>query len=90
MTDLGFFYENGLYVQKDEKLALLYYKKAIAEKNSRAMNNLASFLLKSDANNFYLNENHSNAFKLFEESASLGNTKAITNLGICYLKGIGV
>lgn len=28
--------------------------------------------------------------KLFEESMSLGNVNAITNLGICYLKGIGV
>lgn len=46
MADLGFFYENGIYVPKDEKIALDYYKKAIQMKNSRAMNNLASFYLK--------------------------------------------
>lgn len=54
------------------------------------MNNLASFLLKGSQKDFYENENSQLAFKLYEESASLGNSKAITNLGICYLKGLGV
>lgn len=30
------------------------------------MNNLASFLLKNNSGNFYQNENHDKAFKLFE------------------------
>jgi TPR repeat protein len=30
------------------------------------------------------------AFKLYERGSELGNGHAITNLGICYLKGIHV
>lgn len=35
-------------------------------------------------------QNEREAFKLYEQASDLGSTQAVTNLGICYLKGIHV
>ena len=47
MTDLAFFYENGLIGKVDEQQAIQLYEKAIKLNNARAMNNLATLLLKT-------------------------------------------
>ena len=35
-------------------------------------------------------QNEREAFKLYEQASAMGSTQAVTNLGICYLKGIHV
>lgn len=47
MTDLAFMHENGLLDKVDEAKAIQLYEKAVNLNNPRAMNNLASLLLKT-------------------------------------------
>lgn len=90
LTDLAFLYENGLVGEPNYLRAQELYKTAIELKNARAMNNLASMYLKDVVPNVSKSQLEKDAFDLYERSADLGYVKGLTNLGICYLKGIGV
>jgi TPR repeat protein len=98
LTDLGFLYEKQIIGEGEQGLnsALENYKKAVELANPRAMNNFAGmflagkYLTSGYFEENYEGENEREAFTLYEQSADLGYSKAITNLGICYLKGIHV
>ena len=53
------------------------------------MNNLASLLLRMN-NGDLENDVQKKAFDLYNQAANLNYPSSITNLGLCYLKGVGV
>ena len=92
MTDLGFLNEKGIIGNDQTSLsqAVEHYKHAIEGNNPRAMNNLAGLFLAGHIEESFEGQNEREAFKMYEKASALGSTQAITNLGICYLKGIHV
>lgn len=92
MTDLGFMNEKGIVGNERVNLeeAMNQYKSAIKADNPRAMNNMAGLYLAGHIEETFEGQNEREAFKLYEQASGMGNTQAITNLGICYLKGIHV
>ena len=92
MTDLGFMNEKGLLGNDEGNLAqaVEHCKMAIQGNNPRAMNNLAGLFLGGHIEESFEGQSEREAFKLYEQASGMGNAQAITNLGICYLKGIYV
>lgn len=79
---LSLLYKEGKYVEKDEEKRLQYLHMAIKLHYPPALNEYGQLL---QANNIA-----THAIKFFKGAANQGNLEAINNLGVAYLKGIGV
>jgi TPR repeat protein len=80
--DLGYFFDTGLYVERDKQKALHWYHKAYCQGDAGAANNIATV--------------HRESGELgkmvwwFRRAAALGDDDAFFELGRCYEKGLGV
>eukprot|EP00826_Nyctotherus_ovalis_P037279 TRINITY_DN3389_c0_g1_i5.p2 TRINITY_DN3389_c0_g1~~TRINITY_DN3389_c0_g1_i5.p2 ORF type:complete len:362 (-),score=90.03 TRINITY_DN3389_c0_g1_i5:1942-3027(-) len=82
MMRLGYLYEKGKYVERDQIKAMEYYKRAASNEHPVAMNNLGTYHFKR--------KEYKEAVKLFIEGAIMGCLRAANNLGICYENGHGI
>ncbi|RIB05600.1 hypothetical protein C2G38_2047481, partial [Gigaspora rosea] len=86
LRTLGYNYQHGIGVEKDEKKAFEYYIKAAELGNSDAMNDL--FLC------YYygigVERNYQKSFEYCKRSADLGNAHGMCSVGNCYMYGYGV
>ena len=82
MMKLGYIYEKGKYVEKDQIKAIEYYKRAASSGHPIAMNYLGAY--------HFNREEHKEAVELFVEGAIMGCLRAANNLGICYENGYGI
>ena len=83
---LGFFYKNGIYVEKDIKEAIKWYELSASKGNVYAQNNLG--LMHEEGIGFPVNLKK--AFNLYQLSAEQGYPLAQYNLGVMYYNGKGV
>jgi len=84
--NLGILYMKGLGVEKNEKTAFIWYKRAAANGNTDAMYNLA--MMYNQGRVIY--RSPKDAFKWWKKSAELGNASAQFNLGVVYVYGRSV
>jgi len=84
--NLGILYNKGLGVEKNEKTAFIWYKRASANGNTDAMYNLA--LMYNQGRVIY--RSPKDAFKWWKKAAELGNAEAQFNLGVMYVYGRSV
>lgn len=82
---IGLMYHLGRGVERDEKTAYEWYKKAVLQRYAPAMNNMGMMYLNGE----YVVKNEDVAFRLFEE-ASTDHVQALDNLGRCFENGWGV
>ncbi len=85
-SHLGYAYEQGLGVARDEKLAAEWYAKAADHGDAYGQARLAS--LYRDGRG--LAQDYQQAAKWFAKAADQGSTWAQLNLGLLYIKGNGV
>jgi TPR repeat protein len=85
-TNLGNMYLKGLGVDKDEKAAVNWYRKAAEKGNAQAMNNLGG----SYANGHGVQKDEKAAVSWYRQAADKGDADAMTNLGGMYADGRGV
>ncbi|GBB99756.1 hypothetical protein RclHR1_03620005 [Rhizophagus clarus] len=85
-TNIGFFYQNGIEIPKDENKAFKWYKKAAKGGNVDAQNNLGDCY----KNGTGVPKNHKRSFVWYMKAAEKGNLNAQTNIGYYYKSGIGV
>jgi TPR repeat protein len=83
---LGYLYDVGKYLARNEKLAREWYTKSAENKNADAMYNLGLMLAKNEDNPKEVQE----AFKWFEKAAGLGHVLAKFSVACMYYQGIGV
>ena len=84
--NLGFLYENGQGVQKNNKTAIEWYRKAAEQNNINAQFNLANLYYKGEG----VPQNHEVAVEWYRKAAEQGDSEAQFNLGNSYYKGEGV
>lgn len=82
---IGLMYHLGRGIERDEKTAYEWYKKAALQHYAPAMNNMGMMYLNGE----YVMKNEEVAFRLFEE-ASTEHVQALDNLGRCFENGWGV
>ncbi len=86
MFELGWDYEGGKGVPKDQRQAVVWYRKAAEAGNNKAMTNLGDLY----------NEGHGvpqdaqKAKEWYEKGAAAGNADAMNSLGGYYGQGVGV
>jgi len=81
--NLGIFYENGWSVVKNEKKALIYFKKNIKTKNPfRETSLLGIARIYNEGNG--VKKNTKECIKYYKRAAKLGNLKAMLELGSMY------
>jgi hypothetical protein len=85
-NSLGFFYKNGVCIEKDEDKAFYWYQKAAINGNIEAQNKLGSFY----EYGICIEKDEINAFNWYRKAAENGNKDALYNLGNCYEYGIGI
>ncbi|RIB14224.1 hypothetical protein C2G38_1674245 [Gigaspora rosea] len=85
-NDIGWCYEYGIRIAKDEKKAYEWYFKAAIENSFCGQNNLGWCFEKGIG----VVKDERNAFEWYFESAKGGNSSGQNNLGRCYEIGIGV
>ncbi|GBB90473.1 hypothetical protein RclHR1_17450004 [Rhizophagus clarus] len=85
-TNIGFHYQNGIGIPKDENKAFEWYMKAAEGGNVDAQNNLGDCYKKGIG----VPKNDDKSFEWYMKSAEGGNLNAQTNIGHCYENGIGV
>ena len=83
---LGYFYKNGLSVEKNLDQAIKWYELSAKKGNPYAQNNLA--LMYEKGIGFSINQEK--ALQLYKLSAEQGYSLAQYNLGVMYLNGKGV
>jgi TPR repeat protein len=83
-NNLGWMYQDGLGVVKDEKQAFEWYKKAADQEYAAAQNNLGWMYYNGVVGD------KRQAFELFQKAANQEYAAAQTNLGTMYYKGEGV
>ncbi|RIB00729.1 kinase-like domain-containing protein [Gigaspora rosea] len=86
VRNLGFCYERGAGVEKNERKAFTYYKKSADMGNADGMNNLGYCYRHGTG----VERDEDTAFIYYQKSADMGNAYGISNLGYCYHNGIGV
>jgi TPR repeat protein len=84
--ELGWFYENGVSVEKDFKIAAYWYERAANNEHLMAMHKLGNLYL----DGIGVDKNHRKAFELFKKSAQGEYPNGIMMLGYCYSNGIGI
>lgn len=82
MNALGYKYDHGTGVAQDLALAVHWYCKAVEAGNSRGMNNLALLLHAGRG----VPHDREQARDLWRQSADLGHTNAMANLGSSYFE----
>ena len=85
MNRLGFCYQNGIGVVKDETNAAALYRKGAALGDASAMTRLGFCY----QNGIGVVKDETNAVALYRKAAELSNASAMTSLGFCYQNGIG-
>jgi TPR repeat protein len=85
-TNLGYLYEHGTGVGKDERVAADYYKKSCDAKLPIGCQNLGNIY---DAGRV-VPQDHKKAAELYKKSCDLGSSGGCNNLGLKYEYGSGV
>jgi hypothetical protein len=80
--NLGYFFDTGLYVDRDKQKALHWYHKAYCEGEAAGANNIATMHRQSGE--------FGKMVWWFRRAAALGNDDAFFELGRCYEEGLGV
>lgn len=86
MVNLGYCYEKGEGVTKDETEAFIWYRKAADLNQPMAINNLGVFYRDGTV----VTKDEAEAAKWFRKAAELNEPLGMTNLGACYQYGRGV
>ena len=81
--NLGYMYENGDGVERDDNIAAEWYEKAAAQGHAKAQNNLAFLYRKG----YGVPQDIDKAIELYEKSARQGCATAQRNLGYLYKYG---
>lgn len=87
MTDIGTMYENGQGVPKSYVKARKWYDEAAKSHDTRGSNYLAAIVLRGKDGTA---PDAAQAIALYEKSAALGDSTAMSNLGLIYHNGDGV
>ena len=85
-TNLGYCYQNGQGVQKDEAEAVKWYRKAADQGLALAQTNLGYCYQNGQG----VQKDDTEAVKWYSKAADQGAAKAQKNLGFCYAIGKGV
>ncbi|SFE81224.1 tetratricopeptide repeat protein [Nitrosomonas sp. Nm166] len=86
MNYLGFFYSQGITVQRNSYKTIYWYQQAIAKEDTNAMVDLGVCYSKGEGVEQDLNK----AIELFHKANEKNDSKAMVNLGVCYDNGYGV
>ena len=86
MNDIGFMYERGLGVTKDDAEATKWYRKAAEQGHAGGQLNLGYMYEKG----YGVTKDNAEAVKWYRKAAEQGDAIAQCNLGICYQYGRGV
>ncbi|KAJ3391494.1 hypothetical protein HDU84_005869 [Entophlyctis sp. JEL0112] len=86
MTSLAHLLEHGIGKQKDEALAVQWYRLAAEVGYARAMNCLGVCYFRGTG----VDKDYGEAVQWYRKAAELGNPNAQNNLGICFEEGKGV
>ncbi|CAB4397289.1 unnamed protein product [Rhizophagus irregularis] len=84
-NNLGYCYQYGIGIEKDDIEAFKYYLKAAKGGSSDAENNLGDCY----KNGIGISKDENKAFEWYAKAAKGGNSDAENNLSICYINGIG-
>ena len=85
-VNMGILYEEGKFVEQDERKALEYYLMAAENGSTGAMNNIGNFYLHGKG----VAKDYEKAFGWYQKAAELsGNAAAECSLGMCYQYGYG-
>ncbi len=84
--NLGIMYEQGIGVSKDEKQAIVWYRKSAVQGNALAQFNLAVLY----ENGRGTAVDFAQAHEWYREASAQGDPLAIGNLGMLYVRGQGV
>src|SRR5260364_211754 len=82
---LGYNYQHGIGVEKDESKAFIYYQKS-SEMGDASGTNSVGYCYD---NGIGLEKDKRMAFIYYQRSAEMGNATAANNVGDCYYDGIG-
>ena len=85
MYNLGLYYLNGVYVEQDDEMALLWLERAAEKGHSDAANDIGVYY----HNSKNLRGKHFKAIKWYKRGAELGNKYSQCNLGWHYEYGMG-
>ena len=85
-TNLGFMYENGLGVPKDDAEAVRLYRLAADQGDAYAQSNLGNMYRQGEG----VPKDDAEAVRLYRLAADQGYANAQTNLGAMYELGLGV
>jgi len=85
--NLGWCYENGLGVQKNEIEAAKWFRKAAEQGDMTAQNKLGWFYQNGLGG---IKKNETEAVKWYRKAAEQGQINGLRNLGWCYANGVGV
>jgi Sel1 repeat-containing protein len=86
MSGLGFFYGQGIGVERNPEKAIDLYQQAVELGNSLAMFNLGVCYENGEG----VKQDLDKAIDLYQQAIELGNSDAMVNLGVCYQNGEGV
>ncbi len=85
-VSMGVLYEEGTFVEQDDRKALEYYLMAAGNGSTGAMNNIGNFFLHGKG----VAKDYGKAFAWYQKAAELsGNAAAECSLGMCYQYGYG-
>lgn len=85
-VNMGILYEEGKFVEQDERKALEYYFMAAENGSTGAMNNIGNFYLHGKG----VAKDYDKAFGWYQKATELsGNAAAECSLGMCYQYGYG-
>ena len=88
ISNLGYCFQNGVGVAKDQNRAFQLFQQAADLGNSNGLNNLAFFFYQhGDGSVVALDIPRS--IQLYHLAADMGNRISMNNLGYCYERGIG-
>lgn len=86
MTSIGYMYECGFGVQKDEKTAVNWYRKAACQGYANAQRNLGNMYIKGQC----VQKDFAEGLKWVGSAAVQGDKNAICRIGVMYYYGEGL
>jgi TPR repeat protein len=84
LMQLAYVYTDGEDIEPDAPKAIMYANRAVAKKNTDAMNFLGKIYLTGKNG---VAKNEAKALELFKQSATLGDNKAMTTMAYLFLEG---
>jgi uncharacterized protein len=81
-SNLGYFYDVGLFVPKNRSKALYWYRKAYRDGSCSAASNISTVYRDT--------KDYGRMIWWLRRAISMGDGDALLDLGRCYLRGIGV